>query len=744
MSNETNKAVKKSKSKSMSMSSSISSNISSSMSRSSGLNSSIKSDSEVKAIENLAGVDKDDVIFSLDIGTRTIVGIVGYMEKDKFKVAAAEVVEHKSRAMLNGQIHDIEKVAEVAGEVKEKLEKKLGMKLDRVAIAAAGRVLKTCEIKVEREIDPGALISKDIINGLEMEGIQKAQAILDENEASVGQTKFYCVGYSVINYYLNGYVISNLLDHRGKTIAAHILATFLPHIVVDSLYTVMNKIGLEVINLTLEPIAAINVTIPSELRLLNLALVDIGAGTSDIALTRDGSVVAYAMVPFAGDELTEKIAREYLLDFNTAEEIKTKLSKTSSDSISFKDIMGKKHVVKIDKVLEDIKPSIQNLAMVISQKIIELNQKATNAVFLIGGGSQIPGLCQMIAEILKIPDDRVALRNRDNISNIKFGGKKLSGPEAITPIGIAVTALNQRGHDFLSVMLNGKKIRLFNSKKLTVLDSLVFVGFDPNSLIGRSGKSIRFTLNGEEKFIKGEHGQAARIFVNGETASLDTVLKPQDEIRVEPSVHGRDAETKLSEYVKVTPKRSIKFNGKLIYAGTQIYVNGNEAEDYINISEGDSILVRDITSVNDLLEMYGFDLEKSRIVVNGNEENESYILLEGDEVQIELRTDDRPDLNVNVLNDSMDAINDPIINTGEVSEAIEEIDNKSFCVTINGKSTILKGNKPQYIFIDVFNHIDFDLSKGKGNAVFKLNGEKAAFTDEIKPGDAIEISWEPS
>ncbi|KNY26517.1 cell division FtsA domain-containing protein [Pseudobacteroides cellulosolvens] len=715
MSTETNKAVKKIKNKSTGDQDS----------------SSICSDSKVKSLESLTGVEKEDMIFSMDIGTRTIVGIVGYMEKDKFKVAAAEVVEHKSRAMLNGQIHDIEKVAEVAGEVKDKLEKKIGMKLEKVAIAAAGRVLKTCEVKVEREIDPGVSIDRELINGLEMEGIQKAQAILDENEAPTGQTKFYCVGYSVVNYYLNGYVISNLTDHKGKTIAAHILATFLPHVVVDSLYTVMNKVGLEVINLTLEPIAAINVTIPSELRLLNLALVDIGAGTSDIALTRDGSVVAYAMVPVAGDELTERIAREYLLDFNTAEEIKTSLSKNSSDSISFKDIMGKKHVINAAKVLEDIKPSIQNLAMVVSEKILELNQKATNAVFLIGGGSQIPGLTEMIAEILKIPHDRVALRNRDNINNIKFSGKKLSGPEAITPIGIAVTALNHRGHDFLSVTLNGKKIRLFNSKKLTVLDSLVLIGFDSNSLIGRSGKSIRFTLNGEEKFIKGEHGQAARIFVNGEAASLDTVLKPGDQIIVEPSIHGRNAEAKLSDYTEIKPKRSIKFNGDLIYTGTHIFVNGNEVEEYLNMSDGDSILVRDITSVNDLLELYGFDMEKSRVIVNGNKPDVSYTLLEGDVVEVGLGADDKPDF------DGF-AINDPIINTGE------KTNNESFYVTVNGKNTILKGNKPQYIFIDVFNHIDFDLSSGKGNAVFKLNGEKAAFTDEIKPGDVIEISWEPS
>jgi sulfur carrier protein ThiS len=348
----------------------------------------------------------------------------------------------------------------------------------------------------------------------------------------------------------------------------------------------------------------------------------------------------------------------------------------------------------------------------------------------------------MIAELLKIPEDRVALRSRDNINNIKFGGKKLSGPEAITPIGIAVTALMQRGHDFLTVTLNGKKLRLFNSKKLTIVDSLVLVGFDPDSLIGRSGKSIKFTLNGENKFIKGEYGQAASIFVNGEAASLDCILKPGDNINIEPSVRGKDAEAKLSDFVKILPKKVVTFNGSIIYAGTQIFVNGNEVKEYLNISDGDSILVRDITSANDLLEMYGFDMEKSRIIVNGKEYDASYTLLEGDVVEIEIGIDDKFEFNES-SNSIITYVEESMIEE-DIIDASIKTNNNSFYVTINGKNTMLKGNKPQYIFIDVFNHIDFDLSSGKGNAVFKLNGEKAAFTDAIKSGDIIEICWEPS
>lgn len=81
--------------------------------------------------------------------------------------------------------------------------------------------------------------------------------------------KLYCVGYTVKNYYLNDYVIGNLLLQKGQKIAAEVIATFLPRYVIDSLYSVMKKVGLIVDSLTLEPIAAMEAAIPKKLRLLN-------------------------------------------------------------------------------------------------------------------------------------------------------------------------------------------------------------------------------------------------------------------------------------------------------------------------------------------------------------------------------------------------------------------------------------------------------------------------------------------
>lgn len=85
----------------------------------------------------------EPLIFGLDIGTRSIVGTVGYREQERFHVVAMAVKYHDTRSMIDGQIHDIAKVSQDIVEVKQQLEKQLGgRKLHDVCIAAAGRVLK--------------------------------------------------------------------------------------------------------------------------------------------------------------------------------------------------------------------------------------------------------------------------------------------------------------------------------------------------------------------------------------------------------------------------------------------------------------------------------------------------------------------------------------------------------------------------------------------------------------------------
>ncbi|MCX7885248.1 MAG: rod shape-determining protein [Caloramator sp.] len=529
----------------------------------------------------------DDLIFALDIGTRTVVGVIGYEKNDIFEVVALEVLEHKSRAMYDGQVHDVDEVAKVVIEIKDKLEKKCGFKLKKVAIAAAGRALKTKKITVNKSFESICDINSEIVSSLEIEGVELAQKSIDDDLHEDEMITYYCVGYSVINYYLNGYMISNLLNHRAKSIGADILATFLPQTVVESLYAVVKKANLEVSNLTLEPIAAINVAIPKDLRMLNLCLVDIGAGTSDIAITKDGSVVAYAMVPIAGDEITETICQNYLVDFNTAEKIKFSLS--NKKEITFIDIMGIKQVKKTQEIKEAIKSSVENLANSIVEKILEYNGKAPGAVFLIGGGSKIESLDKYIAQKLNLPIQRVAVRGTEVLRDIKYRGKKVCGPEVITPLGIAATANMQRGNNFIYVSVNEKEIKLLNSRRLMVSDALIYAGFKGEHIIGRSGKPVSFILNGLEKTILGEMPKPCEVFVNNEVKNLKTEIKNGDKIIINVAKPGEDAVVTIRDLYKIYGFDDVK-----------VKVNGEYVQkDYV-IRNGDNIEIEEEKNIMDL------------------------------------------------------------------------------------------------------------------------------------------------
>ena len=105
--------------------------------------------------------------------------------------------------------------------------------------------------------------------------------------------------------------------------------------------------------------------------MLNIALVDVGAGTSDISITKDGSIIAYGMIPYAGDEITEVIVQHYLVDFNMAEHIK--LASTVDDEVEFEDIMSITHRVPSKEVWELVAPVVDKLAKGVAEKIIDLN-----------------------------------------------------------------------------------------------------------------------------------------------------------------------------------------------------------------------------------------------------------------------------------------------------------------------------------------------------------------------------------
>lgn len=654
-----------------------------------------------------------NLMFALDIGTRSVVGILSRKVGDKYVVVDHEMMAHPDRAMFDGQIHDIGKVTDVVKAVVEKIESRNGFKLEQAAIAAAGRSLKTERAMVDMEIDVTKEIDKTLTDSVDMLAIQLAQKNLSAAETSLSE--YYCVGYSIVGYYLDQSMILNPIGHRGNTLSVEIIATFLPHIVVDSLYSVVHKAGLEVMNLTLEPIAAINVAIPKNLRLLNLALVDVGAGTSDIAISREGSVVSYGMVSLAGDEITEKLAQTYLLDFNMAESLKVELR--NKEQHEFVDILGLGHSLSTSEIMKEIDSTIKGITKEIAGNMLELNKKAPSAVFCIGGGSQIPNFTEYLAEALGLSKERVVIKSVDQLGILSFETSPLHGPEFITPIGIGVTAFEERDQDFIQVNVNETAIRLFNTKPLHVSDALILTGYNARSLISERGESYSVNIDGNEKIIRGDYGEPAKILVNGALSALDTRINHKDQVVVIPAAKGGKRKIHLKEVVSL--KSSIYLEGQEIRCVEAISVNGtHRTGDYI-LSENDIVETIGVKTAKDLFKLV--ELDPNRFTLFNGETP----LDEEDAIRIGEKYHYRKK--------EQQAL--------KAEPAPQENEDEKLHLIINGEAIVIAKKASEVVFVDIFNHIDFDLTKPKGILNLKLNGERAKYTDLLKHGDIIDIHW---
>lgn len=690
-------------------------------------------------------------VFGLDIGTRNIVGTVGYLTgDDKFNVVAQSVRQHETRAMLDGQIHDIGRVARTINVVKEELENQIGEPLSEVCIAAAGRVLKTVTTHVEYEYAEETVVTAEDIHTLNLLGIESAQDILKEKNDT--RYKFYCVGYSVMKYYLNDDLFISIEGHKANKIGEDVIVTFLPEDVVDGLYSAVGQAGLTVANMTLEPIAAINVAIPENFRMLNIALVDVGAGTSDISITREGSIIAYGMIPYAGDELTELIVQHYLVDFKTAEAMK--LASTTDREVTYEDIMSISHTVSADEIWELVQPTVDKITTEVAAKIKELNgDKTVSACFVVGGGGKIHGFTEALAEKLDIPAERVALRGEEVLKEVNFEQEDIrKDPLLVTPIGICLNYYEQK-NNFIMVRFNGERLKLYDNNRLTIMDAALQAGFPNDQLFPKRGTPINFTVNGATRIARGEAGEPAIVTLNGDPANINTPLVPNCEITIEPSTAGDDAVYTVGQLEEYHDSNmSVIVNGKMIVCPKFVQVNGSLEPASYEIQEGDEIETRNYYTVGQVAEFMDVEVDHDHdILVNnrvGDFDTLVYdnftidwtVLSFGVAPESENRYNATEGTEGTVTDDATEAQTETVEKQQE-EQPEAAIPQTSVVVTVNGEAVELMG-KDSYIFVDIFDRITFDLNAGRGRAIATLiNGEEAEFTQPLHDGDRIDLYW---
>lgn len=595
-------------------------------------------------------------IFALDIGTRTVVGLILEENRGNLIIENAVIREHRGRAMLDGQIHNIKDVADVVREIKEELEEIQKIKLHKVVVAAAGRALKTIRQKFTREYPSKVLFTAEQVKTLEFAGVQEAQKQLASGNR--GPEDYHFVGYSVTDYYLDGIELKNLEDQRGAVVEINLLATFLPRIVVDSLLTVVNRAGLQAVHLTLEPIAAANLVIPKSLKRLNLVLLDIGAGTSDIAFSERGKIAAYGMVPRAGDEITESICEQLLLDFPEGEKVKRRLN--THRQIEFINILGQQQTLSSGEIISMVEEDVEDLAGEIAREIMNFTDpRRLHAIICIGGGSLTPLLPEKLASYLKIPEEKVGVLSRGKLPGIQGEIKGLHPVQSITPVGIALSYLYSPRANFLDITVNGQPAHLFSLNQPRVSDALLAARIDLKRIHGRTGLALTVEVNNRLKIIKGTPGTRGKILRAGEPVSLDTEIAPGDELEVIFGQDGQDGSGKVMDVIDERPicvtindhqlevEPLVKMNGKGVDLQTELQDNC-KIETYLPGTVGE--LLSDKLGIKQE-ELHGSTIECTlngkpvrffrgtyRLTVNGREGTPLQKLNDGDRISIKTLT----------------------------------------------------------------------------------------------------------
>lgn len=707
-------------------------------------------------------------LFALDIGTRSVVGIILEEQDDHFHVVDMVEKEHKERAMVDGQIHNVLYVAELITDIKKELEQKHGP-LTKVNVAAAGRALKTEQANVTIDIKNRPIFTQEDINRFELQAVQQAQAQLLQKNDNDDTNHYYCVGYSVLYYKLDGEEIGSLLDQQGNEATVEVIATFLPRVVIESLLAALKRAELKMEALTLEPIAAINVLIPPTMRRLNVALVDIGAGTSDIAITDNSTIVAYGMVSTAGDEITESLSDQYLLDFPVAESVKRKLS--TDDTITIQDILGFEQEIPKEEVIQKIEPAIKQLANAIGNEILRLNnQLAPKAVMLIGGGSLTPNLPEELCKILDLPQNRVAVRDISAIQNLTKDESIPTRPDLVTPIGIAIAA-KKAPIQYISVTVNDQVVRLFETKEMTVSDAFLAANISAKQLYGKPGQGISVSVNGQDIFIPGEHGKPATIYVNGEEASTKTPIQHGDEIKLIPGQDGETARATLRDIVDLATIKKVSIEDKDYIVEPKITLNGEPVSLDTLIQDRDQIVIETVETVEDLLKHTNRQdlIQKFQsfivtvdgqpvylpeytgtLLLNGQPAKLNYPVQEGDKITIRMASSMLP-----TVQTVLDKLNLLLEESITVTFQNEQLQLKKTCreVLMNGvvvqptttvyngaTLTLIEKNTNPWSFQDVFKFSNWQIpSDFRGQFKILRNGEPITFDSEIFGGDILEI-----
>jgi cell division protein FtsA len=394
---------------------------------------------------------------ALDIGTELVKSLVIEQDAGDGVVIGVGREPQAPSAMSGGAITDIEAVLNACNRAMEAAEDMAGTIPGRVVVGVAGELVKGFSSSISYPRDrPTQKVRqaelKNLLQLVERRALREAQHLL-ELERSYGDLEARLVHSAITKVRVDGYPVQNPIGFQGKTLEVTVFNTFAPITQIGAIETVIRELDLELVGAVAQPYALARAAAGDEAWEQGGIFVDIGGGTTDIALLRDGGVEGTRMFNLGGRAFTRRLSAALGLSFEEAEARKLRHSEG---------LLPPEHEQQLTQLLAaDVDVLLQGLAL--SLKELARGERLPSNIYVCGGGSLLP---EVMTELRKnawaegLPfarEPRARQLMPADVRALEDSTGQLTTPQDVAPMGLAVHALRQGAEDreFVNSVMHG-------------------------------------------------------------------------------------------------------------------------------------------------------------------------------------------------------------------------------------------------------------------------------------------------
>lgn len=400
---------------------------------------------------------EDRFAIALDIGTEFVKALVFEVLPDKGNILGVGLKRQKLTDMQGGTVTDIQGVIRNCQEALTVATKEAKIFPSQVIIGIAGELVKGTSTTIrysrpDSKTQITLLELKDIIAKVQRRAFDRARTVLSY-ETGHEEIDVRLVNAAITDVRIDGYKVTNPLGFQGKSVQVSVFNAFAPIVHLGALQTIAQSLDLDLISITAEPYAVARCLGAGEDIDFSAIFIDVGGGTTDIAVVSSGGVEGTKMLALGGRAFTKRIAREMDLSFSQAEELKLAYS---TRRLRKKDLISKIKTA----IASDCQTWLSGLELTLGEfSHLDL---LPSKILMCGGGSALPDLAETLENARfsrNLPFARhpaVHFLKPSDVTNLEDKTGKLKEPKDVTPMALANLALPLVGKESVMEGILGK------------------------------------------------------------------------------------------------------------------------------------------------------------------------------------------------------------------------------------------------------------------------------------------------